>query len=579
MPHRLTVVTSGSLSPLRRAYKTIIFVFMLFLLIVGCNQAVTTPTVNKIPQQTLITPSLLPATSTASLADTQQPSPSPTQPPISVWIPEYFPEKMRSSISLPTGYSQATAPMGDVALEIGQGTGDPASQWIYALVAPFPTVTDGVTSNELHNAWIGEPNPSFKGSPILMDASTLGVLTAFWGTPAPSAVQLLPEDQLVDYAWDNRPSWVIVPFEKINPRWKTLTIDGQSPIRKDFDPSSYPLTVPFSLSSNIEVNPNELGIPSTNRDSSKLTTVAMTGVTAMVRATAYTMEIKGVTYPAEDIGPILADADLTHISNEIPFSPDCPYPSFSMDTLVFCSSPSYIELLKEVGTDIIELTGDHFMDFDTEATLYTLQMYDEQGWPYFGGGANADEARQPVLLENNGNKLAFMGCNVGCEVKNEIPCDAIATDSHPGAAQCDFDWLSTEIPSLREQGYQVIFTFQHREYYTYTTEPILDYDFGQIASFGAAIVSGSQAHQPHGFSLTEGSFIHYGLGNLFFDQYHFCAGYACDDAFIDRHVFYGGQHISTELITIRFVDTARPRLMTPEERARFLDTIFKASGW
>jgi hypothetical protein len=414
MPHRLTVVTSGYLSPLRRAYKTIIFVSMLFLLIVGCNQAVTTPTVNKIPQQTLITPSLLPATSTASLADTQQPSPSPTQPPISVWIPEYFPEKMRSSISLPTGYSQATAPMGDVALEIGQGTGDPASQWIYALVAPFPTVTDGVTSNELHNAWIGEPNPSFKGSPILMDASTLGVLTAFWGTPAPSAVQLLPEDQLVDYAWDNRPSWVIVPFEKINPRWKTLTIDGQSPIRKDFDPSSYPLTVPFSLSSNIEVNPNELGIPSTNRDSSKLTTVAMTGVTAMVRATAYTMEIKGVTYPAEDIGPILADADLTHISNEIPFSPDCPFPSFSMDTLVFCSSPSYIELLKEVGTDIIELTGDHFMDFDTEATLYTLQMYDEQGWPYFGGGANADEARQPVLLENNGNKLAFMGCNVGC---------------------------------------------------------------------------------------------------------------------------------------------------------------------
>ena len=305
----------------------------------------------------------------------------------------------------------------------------------------------------------------------------------------------------------------------------------------------------------------------------------MTGVTAMVRATAFTMETKGITYPAEDIGPILANADITHISNEIPFSPDCPFPSPKMDALVFCSNPSYIDLLKAVGTDIVELTGDHFMDYGPDATFYTLDMYDDLGWKYFGGGANAEEARQPVLIENNGNKLAFMGCNVGCQVKNEIPCDAIATDSHPGAAQCDFSWISNQISSLRQEGFQVIFTFQHREYYTYTTEPILAYDFGQIAASGATIVSGSQAHQPHGFAFENDTYIHYGLGNLFFDQYHFCADYACDNAFIDQHVFYDGQYISTELITIHYVDAARPRLMTPEERARFLAKIFKASGW
>ena len=149
----------------------------------------------------------------------------------------------------------------------------------------------------------------------------------------------------------------------------------------------------------------------------------------------------------------------------------------------------------------------------------------------------------------------------------------------PGAAQCDFNYISTEIPALRDEGYQVIFTFQHREYYTYTTEPILADDFGLVAAAGATIVSGSQAHQPHGFAFENGSYIHYGLGNLFFDQFHYCVDYACDDAFIDRHVFYDGRYISTELITIRFVDFARPRLMTPEERAHFLEIIFKASGW
>jgi poly-gamma-glutamate synthesis protein (capsule biosynthesis protein) len=305
----------------------------------------------------------------------------------------------------------------------------------------------------------------------------------------------------------------------------------------------------------------------------------MTGVTAMVRATAFTMEARGITYPAEDIGPLLREADITHISNEIPFSPDCPDPKPTMDKLIFCSKPSYIDLLKAVGTDVIDLTGDHFMDYGTKATLYTLQLYKDLGWPYFAGGANAEEARQPVKLESNGNKIAFMGCNVGCQVKPSIPCNAIATDDHPGAAQCDYNFIANQIPALMDEGYQVIFTFQHNEYYTYTTEPDLYADFGTVAADGAAIVSGDQAHQPHGFSFRNGAFIHYGLGNLFFDQFHYCAYYACDDAFIDRHVFYGGKYISTELITIHFVDFARPRFMTPDERVKFLEKIFSFSNW
>jgi poly-gamma-glutamate synthesis protein (capsule biosynthesis protein) len=505
---------------------------------------------------------------------------SPTQAVVFVWLPSYLPEVIKADIFLPIEYTLTTDPtIADISLEVSDSSAQKASEWIYALVAPFPTITDGITADELRNLWEGTSGSSIIDLPILMDESTMEVLSIFWGPPAQQAVEVVPADKLLEYAWSTRPSWAIIPFEEINPRWKVLTLEGQSPIRKDFDPSKYPLTVPFSLSGDHSILPQVLGIPATNRDPSKLTTVAMTGVTAMVRATAFAMEHKGITYPAEDIGPILGDADITHISNEIPFSPECPFPSYKTDALVFCSNPSYIDLLKEVGTDIVELTGDHFMDYGPEATLFTLQMYDDLGWPYFGGGANADAARQPVLLEHNGNKLAFIGCNVGCLVKNEIPCDSTATDEHPGAALCDFTWINNEISKLRQQDYQVIFTFQHREYYTYTTEPILVSDFGQVATAGASIVSGSQSHQPHGFSFEDDSFIHYGLGNLFFDQYHFCADYACDDAFIDRHIFYAGHHISTELITIRFVDVAKPRLMTPEERAHFLEIIFHASGW
>jgi hypothetical protein len=486
---------------------------------------------------------------------------------------------MRSSIVLPGGYAFTEKQDGaDVGIIFDDQNLPASTKWIYTLVAPFPTVPDGITYQELQAVWKGDPVEKAIDAPLLMDAGTLDVLTMFLGAPA-GAVQVLPADQLLDTAWSNQPSWAIIPFESLEPRWKVLTLDGQSPVRKDFDAAGYPLSIPFILTGDEGLQPEQLGLPLSNRDAGKLTTVALTGVTAMVRATAWTMEHKGITYPAEDIGPILSEADITHISNEIPFSPDCPFPTLTQETLVFCSKPSYIELLKAVGTDIIDLTGDHFMDYGAEATLYTLQMYKDLGWPYFAGGSNAEEARQPVKLINNGNKIAFMGCNVGCGVKNEIPCDAIATDTHPGAARCDFNYISTEIPALRNEGYQVIFTFQDREYYTYTAQPQLVNDFGLVASAGAAIVSGDQAHQPHGFSFQNGSYIHYGLGNLFFDQFHFCPDYACDDAFIDRHVFYNGHYISTELITLRFVDFAKPRLMTPDERAHLLDIVFKASGW
>jgi poly-gamma-glutamate synthesis protein (capsule biosynthesis protein) len=121
-----------------------------------------------------------------------------------------------------------------------------------------------------------------------------------------------------------------------------------------------------------------------------MTVLVMTGVTALVRATAHTMELQGITYPAVDIGAWLREADITHISNEVPFARDCPFPNPNQINVVFCSDPRYIDLLEDVGTDVVELTGDHFGDWGADAMFFTLDLYQERGWPYYGGGANLE---------------------------------------------------------------------------------------------------------------------------------------------------------------------------------------------
>lgn len=545
------------------------------------------------PQAASATPTAFVSSSTPEPTATALPTSTSTPvPPISVWIEPYLPADLHSSITLAPGVVEATAPE-NAAYKYQVGSPTALSQWVYALVAPFPTIPDGVTVQELQGAWQGSSAPSagtpsagasFAGSPLLVDESTLGVFTALWGAPAEGAVKIMPSGELLQTAWDDQPAWAIVPFEALEPRWKVLKVDGMSPLDKDFDPSAYPLTVNFSLqASPLAASPTVSGDgptdassvfqswQATNRDPDKMTDVMLTGVTALVRATAETMRRKGNTYPGQDIRDILRSADFAHVSNEIPFSPDCPLPDAWQKELVFCSKPAYIELLEDVGTDVVELTGDHFGDQGADAMRYTLDLYKEKGMRYYGGGYDFEDARQPLLIEHNGNRLAFLGCNA------KGPGYATARENNPGAILCDFDWLSGEIARLKADGYLPIVTFQHIEYYTYVPQPKLIEDFHKVADAGAVIVSGSQAHQPHGFEFYKDAMIHYGLGNLFFDQYHM--GLPTGQGFIDRHIFYDGRYIGTELTGIRFIDFARPRPMTPEERQDLLKSAFDASLW
>jgi hypothetical protein len=519
----------------------------------------------------------LPMAPSATVTPTDTPLPTPTPLP-AVWLAPYLPAGLSQGLTLPAGLALAGAPE-QAVLRLEVGNQLPVSQWVYALVAPFPTLLDGVNGDELRRSWQGEAVGPFAGQPLLMDESTYGVFSSLWGAPPAGAVNVMPADQLAGYAWDHRPAWAIVPFESLEPRWKVLQVDGRSPLWKEFNPDDYALSVTFSLDgdpANLPgFQPANLGIPATDRNPDQLTTVLLTGVTALVRATAFTMHRNGILYPALDIRDILRGADILHISNEIPFAPDCPPPNPNQVGLRFCSDPSYIALLEDIGTDVVELTGDHFADWGPDAMRYTLDMYKNEGWIYYGGGYNLEDGRQARLIEQNGNRIAFIGCNS----KKDNYFYATASDTNPGAVACDYDWMHSEIAHLKEQGYQVIVTFQDDEYYTYYAQPDQIADSRGMIDAGAVIVSGSQAHHPQGLELYNGEFIHYGLGNLFFDQWGQCQNSECDNAFMDRHVFYAGRYISTELLTIKFIDFARPRLMTPEERQQLLQAVFSASGW
>ena len=566
-----------------RSHKTIILLTFLFLSACNPKQVMPTQPLQPsilIPTQPTSTKTIAPtleSTPVITKSPTNSPIPDISTPAIYVWIEPRVQTLIDKRLILPSTFTFSTDPdLADIKIQIGQGKA--LGKWIFVVVTAFPSLRDEISFREIEQAWLDGNTTNTGGKPILVSSETVQILNQWLGPSNPDGIKISTDSDALTESWDDYATVAIIPFGSIEPRWKILKLDGQSPLTQGLDTSTYPLSVTISYNSTASIPDstifNELSSLFTNFNPDKLSNVTLTGVTALVRGTALTMEAKGITYPAEDIRSVLQQADILHISNEIPFYSDCPPPELYPSEIKFCSSPDYIRLLEDIGADIIELDGDHFGDYGVQAMRETLQMYQDRNWPYYGGGYTSSEAKNPVYLTHNGNKFAFIGCNA-----KGIPYYATAAENTPGAVQCDFDWMVKEISRLKNEGFLVIATFQHNEYYSYYAQPDLIRDFQKVAQAGAVIVSGSQAHQPHGMEFFQSNFIHYGLGNLFFDQYRFFPGPELDRAFIDMHYFYDQKYINTQLVTIKFVDLAKSRLTTAEERIRFLKEIFTASGW
>jgi poly-gamma-glutamate synthesis protein (capsule biosynthesis protein) len=528
------------------------------------------------------TPTRTPRPTETPIPPTPTPTPTPAWPVTLHVAPDLPPEVHTEAAALTTDAAEWFAPSGnpdtaDVTIDLTprEGASTELGTWVYALVAPFPTLTDDVAWADVAATWSGEPvTPTlpFAGRPLLMTEETQAAVASLLGPPAEGAVSILPADQLLDAAWTNQPAWAIVPFHDLQPRWKVLRVDGRSPLDDGLDLSVYPLVVRIEaagLERGVAQVTELLGTGLTNRDEEKLSIVVMTGVTALTRGTGRAMNAYGITFPAQDIGDWLRSADLTHISNEVSFTPDCPE-SLPEGTMRFCSREEYIGLLEDVGTDVVELTGNHNNDYGIEPNLHTLDLFRQRGWGWFGGGANLADATRPLTVTLGPNRLAFLGCNaVG-------PQYGFATADAPGAAPCDWDAMAAQVSELRAAGWLPIFTVQAYETYEYFPTPGQISAFQSLAEAGAVIVQGSQAHQPQSFDFHAGAFIHYGLGNLFFDQMW---SLGTRQEFIDRHVFYDGRYLGLEVQTAMLEDYARPRPMTAAERRELLEATFAVSGW
>ena len=450
----------------------------------------------------------------------------------------------------------------------------PVAKIVLVPVAHFYSAWQEIATAELRRLWLGQPNALATGSPLLTSSETSAALDALLGPHDPAApVVVVPARELAERLWNEPDALAIIPFDRLEPRLKPLAVDGLSALDADLDQHRYPLRAtvwakgpdgwPRLLADELEQQ-----ALNTNRHPDRLTVLAMTGVTALTRGVAFEIEARGdYAWPARQVADLLSSADLTHISNEVSFMPGC---ELEADTWVFCARPEYLEVLRLVGADLVELTGNHNLDFGPYYANLSLDLYAEAGMHTFGGGRNATDARQPLLITHNGNRLAFLGYS------QFGPDYAWATEERPGAARFSLQALQEDLAQVRPQADLVFVSIQHTETYTTTPLPEQVADFQAAIQAGADVVTGSQAHQPQVIEFYDGKPIFYGLGNLFFDQLW---SEATREGLVVRHLIYDGRLIASQVLPTVMDESYQPRLAGAEERQAILQTIFAASGW
>lgn len=473
--------------------------------------------------------------------------PVPTVVPLAP--PSAFATNTPQGVSTVVPMVTPTATMSDTAT---------AGQTLLLPVAAFASLRTSISAEALAAIRRGELEPD-----LLLETDTAAYLR-IQGVNLHPDIRLVAPERLRDELWRDRRSYTLLPIESLALDLRPLWVDDR-PVVDQLD------DYPFLFSGG-------------SFDVSRLRRLTLSGVTALTRNTLRALDDNGVEWAAGGIAEYVQASDWFHISNEVSIVSTCPQTSGPTlgGSSSFCSKPEHFELLKLLDVDIVELSGNHNNDYGYDAYADTLAFYRSAGMQVVGGAENPAEAQAPLLMDAGGTRIGWLSCNaVGpyYALANEDP--ALLGGIRPGAAACADDWLAPSLAELRQQVDIVLLSVQHVEFEEYVPSNAQRFDYRKWIDMGADAVFGTAPHKPQTFEFYRArdgrqGFIHYGLGNLYFDQ----PFWGNMRFFLDTLYLYDGRLLGIELFPGLIEDAGRPRLMTPDERENFLFFMFvQQNGW
>lgn len=157
---------------------------------------------------------------------------------------------------------------------------------------------------------------------------------------------------------------------------------------------------------------------------------------------------------------------------------------------------------------IFALANNHLMDYGAEGLEATKVVLTKAGIPFCGAGVNLEEARQPLIVEEDGKRIGIISC---CE--RQFGCAEI---DRSGVAEKGL-WLFEAVRQFK-QGVDFVIVSCHAAFeHAPFPSPKLREFYHLLIDAGADVIHGHHAHVPQGWEKYRAGVIFYGLGNFVVD--------------------------------------------------------------
>ncbi|SCG82371.1 PGA biosynthesis protein capA [Proteiniborus sp. DW1] len=210
---------------------------------------------------------------------------------------------------------------------------------------------------------------------------------------------------------------------------------------------------------------------------------------------------------------MMRDADIMCLNNEFTYSTNGT--PLEGKYYTFRAHPSRVNILKELGVDIVSLANNHVYDYGVQSLIDTMATLKQADILYYGAGHNLDEAMSPVYFEIQGKTIAYVAASRAEKYKMTPQ----ATEDSPGILRCyDTELFIQTIKEAKENADYVIAYVHWGTENTYELEEVQLTTGKEYLDAGADIVIGAHPHCLQGIEYYNGKPIVYSLGNFWFND-------------------------------------------------------------
>ena len=243
-------------------------------------------------------------------------------------------------------------------------------------------------------------------------------------------------------------------------------------------------------------------------------TVLLFGGDVLIKASTESIyKNNGVTgLVSEEILAEMQNADIMMVNHEFQFSTRGE--PMEDKQFTFQTDPKNVQILLDLGIDIVSLANNHSLDFGQDALQDTFVTLDEAGILYAGAGDSKERAEELQVIEVNGKKFGFLAATrvipvAGWDVRNKQPGLFTTYDDtrlveriRESKEECDFLAVYVHWGIEREE--------YPKEYQNVIAKHCVE--------AGADVIIGAHPHVLQGIEFIDEKPVFYSLGNYIFNS-------------------------------------------------------------